>query len=212
MTEYFRRCCRHCAVNNKSSACNSFGPIQLRKFWCIAFCLGVSHIEDYIIGDYLLQCLIKAEDNNEWFWLIIDNKKQLKWVIPHVVKGDLQFTTRHPLFDMVNSRNTFSRTFGIDICSTFCLKIIFFKFKANFRAFLLYYCKLYWWYGQIPETFCFIMYFLIPDDLLRQKDIEILHATFLYFVIRYYLQYSRLKYPYKLENWSFCKNGQISFA
>ena len=35
------------------------------RYWCIAFYLGVSRTEDYIIVDYLLQCLIKTEKNNE---------------------------------------------------------------------------------------------------------------------------------------------------
>ena len=32
-----------------------------KRYWCIAFYLGVSHIEDYIIIDYLLKCLIKTK-------------------------------------------------------------------------------------------------------------------------------------------------------
>ena len=45
---------------------------------CIAFYLGVNHIENYIIIDYLLQCLIKMDNNNEWSRRTVDDKQHIR--------------------------------------------------------------------------------------------------------------------------------------
>ena len=55
------------------------------RYWCISFYLGVSHIEDYVIVDYLLQCFIKMEKNNEWFRSTIDDKQHIRNWLFHVL-------------------------------------------------------------------------------------------------------------------------------
>lgn len=150
-TEYSTGHCRHCTVQNKSTTCCSKGIRQWRKVlvYCILYwCQQYSRLYHC-----WLLCLIKIPKINEWVRPTEANTQHThpEWIILWAVKGDWKFTTRQPMFDVVNSPNIKCslRTFCRDIYSTFCFKI--FIFKVNFRTFLSYSCKLYWWYDQIPD-------------------------------------------------------------
>ena len=117
------------------------------RYWCIAFYLGVSHTEDYIIVDYLLQCLIKTEKNNEWFRPMnystcCNRRLAIYYWTTFVWYG--QFTEHWVLI---------SRTFCIDICSNFCFKIVF-----------IFLCL-----KQILEPFCYVTINCIDGMIKSQK-------------------------------------------
>ena len=105
LTEYCRGCSRQCTIQDKSTTCSSLGPRRWRKVWSIAFYLGASDIEDYIIVGSL-QFLTKMQKNNEWVQPLMDDIQHThpQWIIRRGLKG---FTTRQSVFYVLNSRNIF---------------------------------------------------------------------------------------------------------
>ena len=76
------------------------------RYWCIAFYLGTSDLEDCIIVD-ILQRLKKSGSSTEWIRPTRDDVQHIhpQWVIPSTVEGNWNFETRHAIFQVSNANN-----------------------------------------------------------------------------------------------------------
>ena len=76
------------------------------RYWCVAFYLGISDMEDQIIVD-CLQIAKKSKEKASWARPASDDIQHInpQWIIPVDINGDWNFEARQPLFKITNANN-----------------------------------------------------------------------------------------------------------